>query len=420
MKLVQILKKPLRIVKRQISNSHVRRAYEESVAHYDNVISSIKAKGKKQLDFAAFVVFESCYGISDLFDRMLENPKWNPKVVIIPDVSRGIEHQKKSYDKAKQYFINKYGSDKVIDGWNENSNEYYDIADNFDMIYFANPYDGMVHRHHSIEYASKKNVLPIYISYGYDICTATTQARFRSIALNVVWKCFADTVFSYDDFKKYMINKGENVYLVGYSKMDSYHQYNMSPKKRKKILISPHHTIKMDYLPLSNFLRFYNLILKLPEMFPDIDFVFRPHPLLFTNLINLAGWKQSDVDEYLEKLKKNNIEYSSGGDYLQLFAECDAIINDCGSYTVEWLFTGKPGCFVYSPELRPELLTKLMNESISQYNIAKSEDDIINFVKQVEQAESKNSYEVSDWVKENIMINYPDVTSAILKEINIL
>lgn len=420
MDIKKIVKTPFRTVKRICNYVYVETAYKKASYHYEQVISEIKKEKKQRLKFAAFVVFDSCYAIEELFSRMQKSEKWDPKIVIIPDVFRGEEHKREAYEHTKEFFEKKYGEDIIIDGWNSCTNEFYDLVDNFDMVYFANPYDTMVHKYHSIEYASTKNVLPFYVSYGYDICTATTQGRFKNIALNVVWKCFTDTTLSYADFKKYMINKGRNVSLVGYSKMDSLNNCTLKKHSRKKILISPHHTIKMKELPLSNFLTYYKLILELPKMFANIDFVFRPHPLLFTNLVNQAGWTSKDVNDYLEALEESGVEYSYGGDYFELFSDCDAIINDCGSYTVEWLYTGKPGCFVYNPSLKPELLTNLMNQCIEQYTIARSETDIINFIKSIESNESNGNYAVSSWVKDNIMINYPDVTRKIMEEIEII
>lgn len=37
---------------------------------------------------------------------------------------------------------------------------------------------------------------------------------------------------------------------------------------------------------------------------------------------------------------------------IRAFFECVALVNDCGSYTVEWLYTGKTGCFVYNKALK--------------------------------------------------------------------
>ncbi len=388
--------------------------------HYDKIINSIRISGRKELNFAAYVIFDSTFGMDTVFKRMMNDSEhWNPKIVVIPDITKGRENAVTTYNKTKAHFISRYGEEHVLDGWNCESDQFADILDRFDIVYYANPYDDLVHKFHSIKYATHKNVLPIYISYGYDVGRYTTLSRLKSPELNFVWKLFADTTYTYHDYVNDQIIKGRNVVLAGYSKMDTLIQYPVSKSNRKRILISPHHSIIRTDIPLSNFLEFYNLILRLPDLFPDIDFVFRPHPLLFPIMINEGIWSKERVNQYLTDLQSKGVVYSTEGDYLKVFAECDAIVHDCGSFTVEWLFTGKPGCYVYNKNLNEDYLTTLMKNALTSYTIAKSENDILNFIRQISESDNKTDYVMQDWVKENIAINYPDVSSFILKEIDI-
>ena len=390
--------------------------------HYQTIINSIRNRTDKRIRFGSYVMYDSDYGMDSAFQIMKANPEqWSPKVVIIPDVSRGKEHALQIYQRTKAFFLKKYGREYVLDGWDLHS-RYYDYLSLFDVVYYNNPYDQMAHKYHKICYGAKQNVLPIYVTYGYEISSHFTYLRYQSTAINLFWKCYTDTRYSYRDYQKYQIRKGRNVTLSGYSKMDSYAAYSTEKsKKRKKILISPHHTVVNSDLPLSNFLRFYKLILRLPEMFPDVDFIFRPHPLLFTTLINYKIWSKQQADAYLRRLKELHIEYSEGGDYFEVFQQADAIINDSGSFTIEWLFTGKPGCFVRNPQLKAEQLTVLMRKALTEYTIAESEADIIRFISSVAESEAPASYTMKDWVRKNIAVNYPHaaeaITDDILKEI---
>ena len=81
----------------------------------------------------------------------------------------GKKQLKEQYNKTKAFFIKKYGSEYVLDGYDEASGTFLDYSDQFDIIYCANPYDSMVNEVHGVKYLSQKNVLPIYINYGYSI-----------------------------------------------------------------------------------------------------------------------------------------------------------------------------------------------------------------------------------------------------------
>lgn len=392
--------------------------YRINKIHYKKVENKIKSSGRKTLNFAAYVMYDTDFGIDRMFREMIDDYRWNPMIVIIPDVLRGKENQLDVYKKTYLFFRNKYGQEYVVKGWNPKTNHFYDYLDNFDVVYYSNPYDAMAHKVHRIEYARKKDVLPFYITYGYEIGREPTLERLNSFALNSLWRVFTDTRYSYDDYKRYQIIKGDNVVLSGYTKMDN---FDVIPKKniRKKILITSHHTVSMKSLPLSNFLKYYGLFLKLPELFPDYDFVFRPHPLLFVTLRNNGIWSQNQIDNYISDLKSCGIEYSNGGEYFELFNECDAIINDCGSFTIEWLFTGKPGCFIKNSKLKKSQLTSLMYNALSQYCIVHNESEIIDFLHRIKDIDTLNC-KMNSWVSKNIAINYPNASKYVIDEINIL
>jgi len=391
-------------------------------AHYREVIEQKRRSGDAVIHFAAYVSNAAMYGMDNVFRLMRKDPqRWDPRVVIVPDVSRGYPHQEKTYLKAREYFTDLYGADAVLDGWDMQADCFIDQTERFDVIYFADPYDAMAPWVHSIRYASTRNVLPVYVNYGYDVGYYTMYSRMKGAELNLVWKYFTETVYSLEDCRKLQIVQGKNVVLTGYAKMDALAGF--PPKKegkRKKILVTSHHSVNMAELPLSNFRTYYKLLLILPKMFPEIDFVFRPHPLMFIRLVNEKVWTREQVDSYLKDLALAGIEYSDGGEYLHLFAECDAIINDCGSFTMEWLFTGKPGCFVLNEDLTAEHLTTQMNEAITRYKIARSSEDIIGFISDVAGGRYPAECAMDDWVRENIAVNYPHVAEKILEEMDIL
>ena len=82
-------------------------------------------------------------------------------------------------------------------------------------------------------------------------------------------------------------------------------------------------------------------ILRLAKMYPQIDFVFRPHPVFLERL--KFFWPQEMIDEYLAKIEAlPNMVLHTELNYYDLFAISDAMLNDCGSYTIEYMFTGKP------------------------------------------------------------------------------
>ncbi|MBP3223847.1 MAG: hypothetical protein J6M14_00915 [Campylobacter sp.] len=379
--------------------------------HRENVI--LKLQNSKKIRFASYVVFDSTFGAKKLYELMKNDDKFDAKIVIVPDTARGEENLKKCYNATKEFFIKNYGKEMVLDGWDEKTGKFLDHSDKFDIIYFTNPYDAMVHEFHKIRYICTKSILPIYINYAFSHFKYSEGYIFSLPEMSFCWRVFLDNEFEFKDFKKVALLKGKNAKVTGYAKMDSF-----IPKKienhKKTILIAPHHTIKNNALKLSNFLEYYDFILTLPQKFPNVRFIFRPHPLLFTNLLNQGFWSKEQVDEYLKKIK-SVMEFSSGGDYLDIFNEADGIIHDCGSFISEWLYSGKKGCFVSFDNLVFNQLNEYGKIALDYYFIAKNTNDIILYINDI----LGNDNKISNFqnLKNEIMINHPFASQKIIDEI---
>ena len=113
-------------------------------------------------------------------------------------------------------------------------------------------------------------------------------------------------------------------------------------------------------------------------------------------------------------LQKKGIAYSHGGDYFDLFANSDAIVHDCGSYITEWLFTGKPCCFVAKDNSIFKFFTALGNECIKHYTVAYSRQQIIDFIKNIVEEKFQTNYKDDKTLKQNVFMNYPNTSQKMV------
>lgn len=73
-----------------------------------------------------------------------------------------------------------------------------------------------------------------------------------------------------------------------------------------------------------------------------VQMAFKPHPLLKSQLYNYSSWGKEKTDEYYaawEFLPNAQLETN---EYVDLFMTSDAMIHDCGSFTIEYHHTLKP------------------------------------------------------------------------------
>ena len=160
--------------------------------------------------------------------------------------------------------------------------------------------------------------------------------------------------------------------------------------------------------------------MELPNIFTEVDFVFRPHPLLFVTLKSDKFWGEEKVSSYIEKLESfPNCKYCSGGDYIKTFVDSDALIHDCASYSAEYLYTGNPVCYIHKEDNRTrKQFTELGNKCLDVHYSAYSRDDILNFIQKVVIEGQDIQKETRKNFADNVLkVNYPNASSYIIEYI---
>lgn len=354
--------------------------------NYDKKVANIakKLKRDKQLKVAFIVLYESTFPTRSVFEQMLLDEAFDPYIIVSADVQRGIKHQLETYHNTLQFFEKKYPG-RVIRGYDEEWDLFVELKDEYPIVFFANPYPKMAHPYHHITYFLDKDVLPVYAYYGF----AAVKYGRNLMGLdmyNYTWKLILDSEISKKDLKKYQPIKARNALVTSYIKMDELAKVQILQNRRKKILICPHHTIMgWKALDISNFLKYSQFITELPSRYPNIDFVFRPHPLLFSNLLNNNIWSEKEIQNYLDKLLRNpNAVYDTSGDYFDTFMNSDAMIHDCSSFIGEYLFTEKPCCYMLKSDTElDDVFLPLGKMCLDNYYKAFSEEDILYFIDHV-------------------------------------
>ena len=360
--------------------------------HINQIIISKRIRKKihngKKIKIGFFVVFDSVFPGKIIFEKLLNSKKYEVSIIVIPDTSRGKNNEIFQLNKTFNYFSKKYKNNLVM-SLDCTSGKYIDFASEYDIVCMANPYDAMTHKYYTIEYISKFCLI-FYISYYYFGKLNYDLKFLRNKSLDKLWKVFVENINSRELFEKHTNLGKRNIIISGYPKMDEFFNYERienNEKNQKIIIISPHHTVRRirGHLNLSNFLRLSDFYLKLPFMFPDIKFIFRPHPLLFVVLSRPELWGEIKVNEYISKINCiPNMIYQDGGEYFESFAKSSALIHDCGSFMAEYLYTSHPQCFVLEnkEEIDREFLP-FGKEILKKVYTAFTEKDIIDFINDV-------------------------------------
>ena len=202
--------------------------------------------------------------------------------------------------------------------------------------------------------------------------------------------------------------------------MDRLAEVVPEPHERRRVLVALHHSVEggtNKMLSLANFVRYADFFLELPDRYPDIDFVFRPHPFLMKVMSRRDQWGEERTADYFRALRaKPNVIWSDGGDYFREFAESDACIQDCGSYLVEYFYTKRPCCYMlHSPEDIDAKFAPLGRQCLENCYVAYDAEAIERFIKEVVVKGDDPKKSAREAFAASVMLNYPRAAAAALE-----
>lgn len=276
----------------------------------------------------------SMFPARPLMERMLEDGRFAVSVLIIPDLRFGLAKAMEIQLSTIEEFKSCPVSVKIAPLGEEDDE--ICLEELADVVFLPTPYD-ISHPKYNLRRLADVGILPAIVNYGF-FRSKYDRNLISNLRYGLYWKVFAETHYNMDEYRNYAPLSDRNVELTGYCKMDGYRESTRNTKV-KTIMIASHHSLLggfNDILALSNFESYSDFFLELPDKYPQLSFIFRPHPALFIFLSREDQWGRQKVEEYIMKLKsKNNVIYSEGGDYFKEFSMSDALIDDCGSYLVE-------------------------------------------------------------------------------------
>ena len=132
---------------------------------------------------------------------------------------------------------------------------------------------------------------------------------------------------------------------IGHPILDQYLTMTAATESAQYVIYAPHWSFAFpgvkQPVTLSSFMGNGLQILEYAKKHPEFNWVFKPHPLLYKELIIRGAWTREKTDAYY-KAWGDIGRVCTDGDYIPLFQNAKALITDCGSFLVEFPMTGKP------------------------------------------------------------------------------
>ncbi len=348
-----------------------------------------RCKTKRTLNCVFFAIYESVWKYDALYRLMEKHDRFNPVILVCPAVNRGKKHMMESlqhcYDSFKQRGYN------VIISYNHANGTYVDVRKDLhpDIIFYTNPYKGLIDDRYYI--FNFRDLLTVYVSYNFG--NSMDFQMFNNLHLhNLVWKNYVETERHKNYSILYSNIKGKNVVVTGYLGIEnlinpSYtirlYSWKSTEETLKKIIWAPHWTLDpAGIVHYSCFLDYCDFMVEMAKKYVNkIQIAFKPHPLLKPTLEHL--WGEEKTNSYYETWANMPNTSLVEGDYTDLFLTSDAMIHDCGSFLIEYLYVNKPVMRTSNGIPLGDLFNDFTLEALNNYYHAYKKDDIEVFINNV-------------------------------------
>lgn len=343
-----------------------------------------KMHEKDNVTVVFFVMNLSMWKLDRMYALMQCSHRFRPIIVMVRCSQYSDDESKREEDKMVNYF-NQIGA-VAINAFNDDINVRKCL--NPDIIFYQQPYRGVIPSKY--EYFNFPKSLICYIPY--DFKTTAFKWGYDTVLQNIAWKLFYPTILHKQDAIRLSFVKGKNVVVCGYPTADDFldknrrirSEWKPCPTNIKKIIWAPHHSIdSCDALNYSTFLRYSNFMLELAEKYKDLlQIAFKPHPWLRSKLYKHPDWGKDKTDEYYQRWDNLNNGFCSNGNYIDLFLTSDAMIHDCGSFSVEYHYTLNPVMFLTKPD-HLEYESQFGSLAFDMHYKGYNKEDIYSFIDNV-------------------------------------
>lgn len=344
-----------------------------------------KINKKQQANVVFFISTLSMWRYQDVYNILSKDKRFNVYIIFYPFSTYSVEQKEENYKEIVHFFEQKgvpfldlFHSSKIVETMS---------SINPDILFYPQQYGG--NYLNELEYSFYKDRLLCHIPYSLNI--TNTSWNYQGDFFNIAYRIYRANKFQKNKSVRFSDEKGRNVKIVGEPHADEFRRSSaMDPwngtKNKKRIIYAPHFQIVPNpifYRP--SFLWTHDIMLKLANKYSDtIQFAFKPHPRLFSELCNHPEWGKEKAQEYFKQWEDLPNAQFENGEFVELFKNSDALIHDSGAFTGEYQYTKKP-CMFLTRDIDSVIYDhdEFGQKCVLNHYIGSTEEDIVCFIENV-------------------------------------
>ena len=351
----------------------------------------------------AFVVPElGVWKTERLFEAMLKHPRFCPQIMVVPATE-----VPKSADAVLQY-VQKKGYPYI--DLRQRRQSISKAADPH-IVFYQKPYDYSLPNRYN--FRQIPGALFCFATYGFH--TVRLSEVQETPLTEACWQVYFENELTMIESEAVQHRHIGNNVVTGLPMGDDLSRPLSSypnpwkemndGKRRKRIIWAPHHSVAVEGktdIDYSTFLQYADFMLDMARKTSDtVQWAFKPHPLLRANLEKC--WKKEQIDNYYHlwaTLPNTQLEL---GSYQGLFMHSDAMIHDCSSFIVEYMFTKNPVLYLVKNDLHRHTLNSFALQAFLLHEHAEESSKIAHFIDDIVAGHDAMKEEREKYYNEQLM-----------------
>ena len=308
---------------------------------YAEVLEYLRAREGK---FRVLFLSSDCskWKVQTLYDRMKDSARFEPVVALsVYGWHDDLSAAESRLERSRVFFSSRgIPAEHAYD-----ARKHMAISlENFkpDIVFYDQPWDVLPEHDPAVVSSFALTcyvpyVIPNFTIDVVDCALAFHRKVFRHFMLNEDWSALCRRVRGDLSVAGMTVGSGHPMLDV-YDKIDASTDGDL-------VVYAPHwsfpHKDNPNFFNISTFLWTGQAMLDYARLHPEINWAFKPHPVLKGALIKSGVMSEAEVDAYYGEWEKIG-ESCYTGDYPELFKRSRAMITDCASFLTEYASTGKP------------------------------------------------------------------------------
>lgn len=358
----------------------------------------IKRLKNKEVARVIFYVYDLAkWKCQSLYDVLKNNLKFEPLIIVTKNSAKNEDNpsyqSKEEILKTYEFFKSKNMNVEL--GYDFNVNKHIPFSKfKPDMIIYQHPWyvensQGPV--------VCSKFALTFYIPYDIPTTILESDCNLRFHQYIQTYYLANDSLK--DEFSLIMNNKGKNLKVVGAPSLDLLKKAD----DKKYVIYAPHWTINHNKtIAYSTFVENGKFMLEYAKKHPELNWVFKPHPLLKKAIIDNNFMNKAEVEKYYQDWAQIGI-LCEDNSYYEIFNNSKLMITDCSTFLIEYLISESPLINIISSNA-PKF-NKMTNEILKTYYKANNLEELEKMLDNLLNQNNDYLFEKRKELKAKLLLN---------------